>query len=485
MANAKLLANRRTSGSLPAQIYRLIVDTIPHMVWTAGPDGRVDYVNRRVFEYGGIPPAEIKDFGWRSLLHPDDVPFSVARWEGAVNSGTPYENQVRLRRADGEYRWHLIAAQPLKNSAGRTMKWFGTCTDVQEQMRAAQVLARRQDGLLPGGVKTERERPKSEEWLRSAMTLSSDFIWETDAEHRLTVIEAGGRFVPIKYPVTPLGKTRWQVPSVLPDAKGWRAHRAVLNAHRMFRDFEIARAGEDGVVHHYSIDGEPLFDDRGMFCGYRGVGREITARKLSERALQESSQRFRAFLEAMPAVSWIKDAGLRYTWVSASFCRAHGKSAASVIGQDDFNLWPEDLAQRIRANDEKARRVNGPVQSIVRVRHADGVIGWWLMVKFPLADESGATGVAGIGFDVTAQHANAEGGMATQGVEMLERLSGREHQVLRLMVEGCTSAEIASRLNISPKSVDTYRSRVMAKLDLEDLPSLVRYAIRHGITTIR
>jgi DNA-binding CsgD family transcriptional regulator len=93
-------------------------------------------------------------------------------------------------------------------------------------------------------------------------------------------------------------------------------------------------------------------------------------------------------------------------------------------------------------------------------------------------------GVAGIGFDVTAQHANAGSG-AAQGVELLERLSGREHQVLRLMVEGCTSAEIATRLDISPKSVDTYRSRVMTKLDLEDLPSLVRYAIRHGITTIR
>ena len=485
MASPKALAAGLASGSLPTQIYRVIADTIPNMVWTARLDGSIDYVNRRVFEYTGVPSGEIEGLGWKLLLHPDDLPFSVARWERAVKSRMPYENQSRLRRADGEYRWHLVTAQPLKDRSGRIIKWFGTCTDVEDQMRAAMVLARRSHDTPTSGEDSGRNHLHSKEWLRSIIALSSDFFWETDSQHRFTVLQAGERNAnKVTFVATRLGKTRWEVPSVFPDAEGWRAHRAILDAHLPFRDFETARVGPDGAVHHYSVDGEPVFDAAGIFVGYRGVGREITRRKTAEQALRDSTEMFRRFLESMPAIAWMKDSNLRYTWVSASYCRAHGKTTASVIGQDDFSLWPEDLAKRIRANDEKARRVNGPIQSIVRRSRADGSIGWWLIVRFPVPNNSGVPGVAGIGFDVSAHHADGENGME-QGNDALGSLSAREQQVLRLMVEGLTSAEIATRLNLSPKSVDTYRSRVMTKLRLENLPALVRYAVRHGITTLR
>jgi PAS domain S-box-containing protein len=484
-AKTRSIAIAISGDGLPSQVYRLIADTIPHMVWTARPDGSVDYVNRRVFEYTGKRPEETEGFGWQPLVHPQDLPFFLTRWGQAVKSGAPYENQYRLRRADGEYRWHLAAAQPLKDPAGRIMKWFGTCTDVEDQMRAAQVLARRRDELPPSRMKAERERWESEERLRSLISLSSDFFWETDAEHRFTVLEPGGRFDLVMFVATRLGKTRWEVPSVLPDAEGWRAHRETLEARRAFRDFQTARRGDDDVVHHYSIDGEPFFDERGVFRGYRGVGREITARKLAERALHESNQRFRAFLDSMPAIAWIKDSRLCYVWISASYQRVLGKTPEKLLGRTNFEVWPADLAQRFRRDDERTLRVNGPVQRIVSAPDRNGSVIRLRVVKFPFADDSGALGVAGIGFYVAAPRSDESVADAKHAEKLLERLSSRERQVMQLIVDGRTSAEVAAQLGLSPKSVDTYRSRLMAKLNIEDLPALVKFAIRHELTTNR
>ncbi|MGH9808184.1 MAG: LuxR C-terminal-related transcriptional regulator, partial [Terriglobia bacterium] len=98
-------------------------------------------------------------------------------------------------------------------------------------------------------------------------------------------------------------------------------------------------------------------------------------------------------------------------------------------------------------------------------------------------DATGALGVAGIGFEITER--GDEAGADNADGNPIGRLSGRELQVLHLMVEGCTSVEIGTRFGVSPKSVDTYRSRLMAKLGISDLPSLVKLALRHGLTTKR
>jgi DNA-binding NarL/FixJ family response regulator len=102
------------------------------------------------------------------------------------------------------------------------------------------------------------------------------------------------------------------------------------------------------------------------------------------------------------------------------------------------------------------------------------------VVKFPLPDDSGAPGIAGIGFELGAGESPAP-----RGTEALEKLSDRELQVLRMIVDGCTSAEVAAQLSLSPKSIDTYRSRIMAKLQIGDMPALVKFAIRHGLTSTK
>ncbi len=127
---------------------------------------------------------------------------------------------------------------------------------------------------------------ESEARFRSLTELSSDLYWETDAEHRIVQYTYGAKIAPLIQVRELLGRRRWEIPGVvIPDEEGWRAHRATLDAHLPFRDFETARSGSDGNVRYFSLSGEPMFDAGEAFTGYRGVGREITEQKTAEARL--------------------------------------------------------------------------------------------------------------------------------------------------------------------------------------------------------
>jgi diguanylate cyclase (GGDEF)-like protein/PAS domain S-box-containing protein len=131
----------------------------------------------------------------------------------------------------------------------------------------------------------EQVTSESEARFRSLTELSSDFYWETDAQHRLVGTNHGRDYQPV-IGGRQAGCTRWEVPSTRPDAAGWAAHRALLDAHEAFRDFEFARLDADGNERHLSINGKPVFDEAGVFRGYRGTGRDVTARMRAEHAIQ-------------------------------------------------------------------------------------------------------------------------------------------------------------------------------------------------------
>ncbi|MEO8144102.1 MAG: EAL domain-containing protein [Betaproteobacteria bacterium] len=122
---------------------------------------------------------------------------------------------------------------------------------------------------------------ESEARFRNLTELSSDYYWETDAEHRILSTSHGPGHMSIVGAVA-RGKTRWELPSTSPDAAGWAAHRAIIDAQMPFRDFEIARIDIAGLERHILISGEPIFDPSGNFKGYQGVGKDISTRKQAE-----------------------------------------------------------------------------------------------------------------------------------------------------------------------------------------------------------
>jgi PAS domain S-box-containing protein len=119
--------------------YRMLSEAIPEMVWTTDAQGLTDYTNQRWCEYSGLTPEETVGTGWRKVLHPDDLPITIQRWQESLQNGIPFENEQRFKRAsDGTYRWHLVRAYPLTDNQGNIIKWFGTCTDIHDQKQIEQ-----------------------------------------------------------------------------------------------------------------------------------------------------------------------------------------------------------------------------------------------------------------------------------------------------------------------------------------------------------
>ncbi len=126
---------------------RLVIDTIPAYAWSARPDGSVDFINKRVLEYTGRSIEEILSWNWGSVVHPDDLARYVDDWRAALVAGQSMESEVRLRRADGNYRWWLTRNVPLRDEGGNIVKWYGSAIDIEERKRAEEALREAQSDL--------------------------------------------------------------------------------------------------------------------------------------------------------------------------------------------------------------------------------------------------------------------------------------------------------------------------------------------------
>ena len=276
-------ARKLTEAALHAEVVakqaerelRLAVNTIPALVWSTSPDGTLDFINQRWREIG-LSLDDLRGTEWINVLHPDERTGVADRWRIAVETGTPYENIERVRRADGEYRWFLSRAQPLRDEFGKIVKWYGTDTDVEDQKRAEDALR------------------SSEQRFRDFTESASDWLWETGPDHRFIAHLVSEQLMD-KMGVLPnsrIGMLRSDFARDLEEEpEKWRLHMATLDAHQPFRDFRYKAASRDGSEVYIAVSGKPLFDSEGRFLGYRGVATQITAAvraALLEEALQEA-----------------------------------------------------------------------------------------------------------------------------------------------------------------------------------------------------
>ena len=126
---------------------QLIIDTMPALAWSAATDGGAEFFNRHYREFSGLSTDEARGWGWLAAVHPDDLEGVTAAWKRIVESGRAGEAEARLSRRDGEYRWFLIRANPLRDEAGTLVKWYGVNTDIEDRKRAEAGLRRAYDSF--------------------------------------------------------------------------------------------------------------------------------------------------------------------------------------------------------------------------------------------------------------------------------------------------------------------------------------------------
>lgn len=157
--------------------FRFLAENVPVQIWTALPDGRLDYVTERTAAHFGVTVQHLLNNGWQTVVHPEDLPLAIERWTYSLRTGEPCEVEFRLRRSDGHYAYHLARAVPQRNAAGEIVRWFGTNTDIE----ATREEQRRIRTLLEEVAQQARESEAALVALRNA---------RDDAERRIAELQA-------------------------------------------------------------------------------------------------------------------------------------------------------------------------------------------------------------------------------------------------------------------------------------------------------
>lgn len=157
--------------------FQSLAENVPVQIWTALPDGRLDYVTRATAAHFGVSVEHLLNEGWQTVVHPEDLPLAIERWTYSLQTGEPCEIEFRLRRGDGKYAYHLARAIPQRNATGQIVRWFGTNTDIEAQREEQ----RRICTILEEVAQQARESEAAMVALRNA---------RDDAERRIAELQA-------------------------------------------------------------------------------------------------------------------------------------------------------------------------------------------------------------------------------------------------------------------------------------------------------
>jgi PAS domain S-box-containing protein len=256
------------------QHLRDVIETIPATAWTARPDGSNDFVNQRWQVYTGLSLQDTSGFGWRPALHADDVATHVEKWRESIATGTPFENEARLRRAsDGEYRWFLHRGVPLRNQQGEIVKWYGTGVDIEDRKRAEQALLR------------------SERYLAEAqrLTRAGSWAWNVVAKGPVHWSRENYRVFGFD-PEEGLPKDEAVYGRIHSEDRERVIERFATAIGRDKGDFDVyyRLALPGGMIKHVRSVGLPVFDSSGDLLEYVGTTIDVTEQHESRAALESA-----------------------------------------------------------------------------------------------------------------------------------------------------------------------------------------------------
>ena len=271
-----------TEGALrdSEQRYRRLADAIPQIVWTASSDGAITHVNSIAVDYSGLDLADLAGWSWERVIHPDDRSHAMSEWSLSLADGVPRTFEMRIRRADGQYRWHIARQCPIRNAAGVVESWVGTCTDIDDVRQAENALR------------------ETEIRLREAqrIALLGSWSWEpqtdkvswSDAEYELFDVTPDEVTPGLEAFLSLLHPDDRQI------ALG-RVESMKAGDSEFANDMRIIRPGGETIWIHSRA--RATRDPDGRIVRVEGTDQNITARRLAELAAQESERQLQAAIE--------------------------------------------------------------------------------------------------------------------------------------------------------------------------------------------
>ncbi|MBV9429273.1 MAG: PAS domain-containing protein [Bradyrhizobiaceae bacterium] len=324
-----------------------VVDVLPGLVWTALPDGQIDFLSRRWSDYTGLGTGESLGHGWQAAVHPQDLPRLLAGWRGDSRTSEPVEAQVRLRRRDGKYRWFLFRAQPSADASGRIVKWSGLGSDIDDRIQAEQALraSERRFRLIVDGLPV----------LLSTATPDG----ELDQANRHYLEYFGATLEELK--------AREAVHALHPDDRErvLPIRRAAIEAGRPY-EIECRRRRADGVYRWFHLRAFPLRDAEGNVALWYRLQIDIEDQKRAEALLTGEKRLLEMVANGHPMPD-ILEALCRFveSMVSGCYC-------SIVLVDPSGTKLQETIAPSLAAEFNDAvrgwpiDRLGGPCQTVAR-----------------------------------------------------------------------------------------------------------------------
>jgi PAS domain S-box-containing protein len=378
------------------RLYRAIGESIDYGVWVCDPDGRNTYASESFLRMVGITQEQCSNFGWGEVLHPEDAERTIAAWKECVRTGGTWDIEHRFRGVDGQ--WHEVLARgvPVRNEQGEVLCWAGINLDISRMKRAEADVVRLNKELQRRLAELQAILDTAPIGLSIADDPAGRHIRGNPAIERIFGLPAGaelslGAAEPPAYRVYSQG--RELAVDELP------MQRAVHGVPVTGQLLDVVR-GDGRRITLYS-SAAPLFDEEGHPRGAVGAFLDITEIKRAEKALRDSEERFRLFMDNSPAVAWTKDERGRYVYLNKTYQERYAVRLSEWLGKTDAQLWPPESAESFWRNDRAVLAADRPMEFQEEAPDRDGTRRTWLAFKFPFRDHAGRRYVAGIGVDIT------------------------------------------------------------------------------------